>query len=239
MRVILLALCLLASLPARACDLALALAVDISGSVDPTEYEIQMQGLANAMRDGVVAEALVRAEAAVLLVQWTGTSRQEVTIPWTRVRSYQDAEDLAQRIETAPRRWRNFSTAIGDALAFVVDQWPDAPLCKRRIIDVSGDGSSNEGRAPLSMHPELAALGIAVNALAIEESEIDLTAYFWENLIRGEGAFVVTANTFEDYPDRIRMKLIREVTAQISCGPPECWPRNVSDAPQPVDLARR
>ena len=72
------------------------------------------------------------------------------------------------------------------------------------------------------MHPALRAADITVNALAIEENEADLTAYFWENLIRGEGAFVVTANRFEDYPDRIRQKLIRETTAQLSCATPVC-----------------
>lgn len=206
-------------LPAQApaCDLALALAVDISGSVDPYEYEIQMQGLADALRDSIVSEALVRAEAAVMLVQWTGSSRQERTIPWTRIRSFADAEELAQRIETDPRRWRNYSTAIGEALSFTLDQWSDAPDCKRKVIDVSGDGVSNEGTEPLDVRPALRAAGITLNALAIEGAEVDLTAYFWENLILGEGAFVVTANSFEDYPDRIRKKLIRETTAQISC----------------------
>lgn len=202
--------------PVSACGVALALAVDISGSVDPSEYELQMQGLADALRDGAVSEALVREEAAVMLVQWTGSGRQEVTIPWTRLLSFEDTEGLATKIENAPRRWRNFSTAIGDALEFTVAQWGNAPICRRKIIDVSGDGPSNEGRDPVSMHPELAALGITVNAIAIEESEPDLTAYFYTELIRGEGAFVVTAATFEDYPIRIRQKLLREVTEQVS-----------------------
>jgi len=216
MRRLFAALLTLLPVQASACDLALALAVDISGSVDPQEFRIQMQGLAEALRDGVVSEALVRGEAAVMLVQWTGTSRQDVTIPWTQIQSFEDAEALAQRIETAPRRWRNFSTAIGDALTFVLDQWPDAPECRRKIIDVSGDGISNEGRAPAELRPALSALGVTVNALAIEESEDDLTAYFWENVIHGEGAFVVTANTFEEYPGRIRQKLLREVIAPVS-----------------------
>lgn len=209
----------LALLPAQApaCDLALALAVDISGSVDPQEFKVQMQGLADALRDGTVSEALVRAEAAVMLVQWTGTSRQDITIPWTRIQNFADAEALARQIETAPRRWRNFSTAIGDAVGFILDQWYTAPDCKRKVIDVSGDGASNEGRHPNEMRAALTAMGVTVNALAIEESEADLTAYFWENVIHGEGAFVMTANTFEDYPDRIRRKLIREVIAQVSC----------------------
>ena len=41
----------LAATASRACDLALVLAVDVSGSVDSREYDIQMQGLAAALRE--------------------------------------------------------------------------------------------------------------------------------------------------------------------------------------------
>ena len=88
--------------PAHACELALALAVDVSGSVDPREYRIQMQGLAEALRDGVVSEALVRGEAQVMLMQWSGNSRQRISIPWLQVRNFDDVEALALRIE---RHW--------------------------------------------------------------------------------------------------------------------------------------
>jgi len=221
-----LSLALAAFLPAQApaCELALALAVDVSGSVDPDEYKIQMQGLANGLRDGVVSEALVRAQAAVILIQWTGNSRQEVSVPWTRLRSFDDVEALARRIETAPRRWRNFSTAIGEALKFTLTQFGDAPECKRRVIDVSGDGPSNEGAGPREVHAALRAAGITVNALAIEEDGGDLTGYFYENLILGDGAFVVTASDFNDYPREIRRKLRRETTRQVSCANAACAP---------------
>ncbi len=45
-----------------ACDLALLLAVDVSGSVDPQEYRIQMDGLAAGLRDWQVRTALVEAK---------------------------------------------------------------------------------------------------------------------------------------------------------------------------------
>ena len=198
------------------CDLALALAVDVSGSVDPGEFETQMRGLADALRDPVVSEALVRGEAALIVIQWTGSSRQEVSLPWTRIRTFDHIEAFATAIETTPRRWRNFSTAIGEALEFSMAQFAASPPCKRKVIDVSGDGPSNEGTEPRDIHADLRALDITVNALAIEASVSDLTAYFWENVIAGEGAFVATANSFEDYPDRIRQKLRRETTRQIA-----------------------
>ena len=90
------------------------------------------------------------------------------------------------------------------------------PQCRRKVIDVSGDGISNEGVEPLTRHAALKQTGVVVNALAIETDKEDLTAWFFENLIVGEGAFVITANGFEDYPEQIRRKLQRETTRQLS-----------------------
>ncbi|GGH38715.1 Ca-activated chloride channel family protein [Cribrihabitans marinus] len=202
--------------PLVACDLALVLAVDVSGSVDAGEYRIQMDGLATALRDPVISEALVRAQAKLMLLQWTGASRQRITIPWTVIDSFEAADAYADAVQSDPRIWRNFSTAIGEALEISMASFDDVPECKRYLIDVSGDGSSNEGIEPTELHAELRARGITVNAIAIEESEPELTAYFYENVIVGDGAFVVSASGFLDYPERIRRKLLREVTEQTS-----------------------
>jgi Ca-activated chloride channel family protein len=200
--------------PAWACDLALALAVDVSGSVDSSEYRIQMDGLAAGLRDPIVSEALVRGQARVMLVQWTGESRQRVTIPWTKIDSFIALEKFADQVAQDPRVWRNFSTAIGEALEATLLRFDDVAECRRLLIDISGDGVSNEGVEPTQIHTLLKDRGVTVNAIAIEESEPDLTAYFFENVIFGEGAFVVSASGFADYPERIRKKLLREVTQQ-------------------------
>lgn len=209
-----LAACLLLTPPALACDLALALAVDVSGSVDTSEYRIQMDGLAAGLRDPLVSEALVRGQAQLMLVQWTGASRQRVTIPWTRIDSFDTLERFADQVAADPRVWRNFSTAIGEALEMTLTSFDEVSDCTRHLIDISGDGVSNEGVEPTEVHGVLRTRGVTVNAIAIEESEPDLTAYFFENVIVGEGAFVVSAAGFADYPERIRKKLLREVTQQ-------------------------
>lgn len=213
-RPLVVSLCMLTAAPVAACDLALALAVDVSGSVDPTEFRIQMDGLAEGLRDPIVSEALVQAQARVMLVQWTGSTRQQVTIPWTLIDSFDTLDRFADDVAAGPRVWRNFSTAIGEALGFTMAQFDAVPQCIRHLIDLSGDGLSNEGLEPREVHAALRDAGIVVNAIAIEETEPDLTAYFYENVIVGEGAFVVSANRFEDYPERIRKKLLREVTQQ-------------------------
>jgi len=207
-------LLILLPLRALACEVALVLAVDVSGSVDTREYDIQMQGLAEALRDGAVSEALVRLEAQVSLVQWTGASRQKVTLPWRGISDFQDVDRLALEISEAPRAWRHFSTAIGEALLISAAQFEAVPQCTRRVIDLSGDGINNEGVAPDRLRANLTRQGITVNALAIEGAEDDLTAWFFENVIWGPGAFVATANSYAEYPDRIRQKLLRELTKQ-------------------------
>lgn len=201
---------------ALACDLALVLAVDVSGSVDSREYRVQMDGLAAALNDGIVTEALVQRNAHLTLIQWSGSSRQRQTIPWTAINDPADLAAFADLISSDQRVWRNFSTAVGEAVGLALDVLENGPDCQRRVIDVSGDGVSNEGPPPDSMRQRLTEMQVTVNALAIETDSTDLTAWFFENLIHGDGAFVVTANGFEDYPEQIRRKLQRETTHQIS-----------------------
>ena len=207
---------ILAPTTALACDLALLLAVDVSGSVDTQEYRIQMDGLAAALRDGIVADALVEQQAEVGLIQWTGSSRQRQTVPWTSMRTHADVLTLAETVEDDPRIWRNFSTAIGEALQVAQTAFAPVGNCARHVIDVSGDGISNEGVEPKTQRDALRANEITVNAIAIETDKTDLTAYFFENLITGPGAFVVTANGFADNPEQIKRKLQRATTRQVT-----------------------
>ena len=89
--------------PALPCDLALVLAVDVSGSVDPQEYRAQMDGMATALKDPLVSEALVRAQARGALVQWTGARRQRVTEDWTSVADFDAVDRLATTIAEEKR----------------------------------------------------------------------------------------------------------------------------------------
>ncbi|WP_245848155.1 DUF1194 domain-containing protein [Octadecabacter ascidiaceicola] len=201
---------------ASACDIALMLAVDVSGSVDAQEYRIQMDGLAAALTDRNVLAALVASEAQIALMQWTGTGRQSVVINWTPITSPDDVYAFAFEVATVPRLWRDFSTAIGEAMALALPYFTMVEDCERYVIDISGDGISNEGQAPRDVWPALAEAGVTVNALVIQDRGFDLTGWFESDVITGPGAFAVTANSFEEYPEQIIRKLYRELTTPIS-----------------------
>ena len=216
MRGLVLASLITAAHPVAACDVALMLAVDVSGSVDGDEYRIQMDGLAAALADRTITSALVASKAQVALMQWTGTGRQTVVINWTQMNTPDDVYAFAFQVSTVPRIWRDFSTAIGEAMALSLPYFEIVPECGRRVIDISGDGVSNEGSFPSDHWPELAAAGVTVNALVIEDTGFPLTDWFEEHVITGPGAFAVTANTFDEYPEQIVRKLYRELTQPIS-----------------------
>ena len=202
--------------PAAACEVALVLAIDVSGSVDPNEFRLQMDGLAAALADSTVRDAMIEANAKIAVMQWSGTSRQAVDVPWTTMDSHEDIDRLADAVKTAPRAFRHFSTAIGDALSRAAALLGEvAGRCDRLVVDVSGDGLSNEGRPVERMRDALVRGGVVVNGLAIETSEPGLTEYFTRSVIGGGGAFVITAKTFEDYPRAIRRKLLRELTDHV------------------------
>jgi Ca-activated chloride channel family protein len=214
----LLASLLLTAPAAFACDIALMLAVDVSGSVDGREYRIQMDGLAAALTDRSVMSALVASQAQIALMQWTGTGRQTVVINWTKITNTDDVHAFAFEVATVPRIWRDFSTAIGEAMALAVPYFAIVDDCDRLVIDISGDGISNEGQAPRAVWPDLEAAGVTVNAMVIQDTGFDLTEWFESHVITGPGAFAVTANSFDEYPEQIIRKLYRELTPPISMG---------------------
>ncbi|MGI9525373.1 MAG: DUF1194 domain-containing protein [Hyphomicrobiaceae bacterium] len=206
------------SATAPSCTLALALALDVSGSIDSGEYALQIEGLAAALRSQDVADAIQSAGLVYMTVlHWSGSVQQIQVVPWTRLRSASDIDDFANRILSYPRQFDKFSTAIGEALAFANAQFLELPTpCRRRVIDVSGDGRSNEGWSPNLIRDQVVRQGVTINGLAVLANDDELLAYFRRQVIGGAGSFVISADQFEDYPSAMRRKLLREILPPIA-----------------------
>lgn len=208
----------LAALPARACDIALVLAVDVSGSVDAWEYALQAEGLAAALRDPEVAEAVLRSRAALAVVQWSGVGQQSLSVPWTRIEEPAQLARLASRIAIMPRAFAGGNTAVGEALDFAGARFGrEVRDCARWVIDLSGDGDENEGFTAGTVRRELVARGITVNGLAIEGlgTGMAITNYYRRWVIT-PGGFVETAQGHADFARAMRRKLLRELAPPIA-----------------------
>lgn len=195
--------------------MALVLSVDTSTSVDNGEFRLQMAGLATAFRDPSVQYAILTGAPrglAVTLVQWSGKDAQVQAIPWTLIRTQLDAERLADAISVTDRLVVGGRTALGEAMAHGVALLGELEQTARRnVIDISGDGGSNEGRLPTEARELARRAGVQINGIAILNEEPRLDHYFRSDVIVGPGAFLVTATDYVDFARAMRMKLVREI----------------------------
>jgi len=198
---------------AQACDTALALTIDVSNSVDPGEYRLQIDGMADALQDPEIVDAMVQGEVAIMVIQWSGADRQSVSIPWTRIRTALDAERLAIRARTIPRAFVLSDTAPAEAIYFALDQFDAVSDCATHVIDVSGDGTPNAGREVRPARAAAERAGVTINGVAIESMGLAITGFYEKSIVTRNG-FVITARTHREYPEAIRMKILREL-AQV------------------------
>lgn len=202
-----------------AVDLQLALAVDASGSVDQVRFELQKRGYVSAFRNARVLNAIrsgPHQAIAVAMTQWTGPALQVQVVDWTRVGDEPSAAAFAEAIDRGPRQLFSGGTSISGAIDHATTLFPKSPFRgSRRVIDVSGDGSNNRGRAVTSARDEAVAAGIGINGLPILALEPDLDRYYYDNVIGGPGAFVVVAKDYDTFADAILKKLIAEIAQSM------------------------
>ena len=207
----------LAAAPAAAqeCRIALALGIDVSSSVDAEEYALQAGGLAAALRDPEVAAAFLAVpgeQVALMIFEWSGRRQQAVAVDWTPIAGAADLAAVAARIEAHGRAFSRHATAIGNAMTFGAGALAQRPDCYERVLDLSGDGETNDGVSPVAAKRGPAFDAITVNGLVIGVTRRILKRHYETFVIHGPGAFVEMADDHADFSRAMRRKLIREVT---------------------------
>jgi hypothetical protein len=230
MRKGILALLVVALLAGRAAadtvDLELVLLADVSRSVDDEEFKLQRQGYAAALTDPRVLRAIfsgAHRAVALTFIEFAGGDEQTVIAGWTVVRDEEGAAELAHTILTTPRAHYG-RTGIGAAIDFSMAQFGRSGVASdRRVIDVSGDGTSNSGRTVQGARDAAVAAGVTINALVIL-SEMPspwnpahthppggLPEYFRENVIGGPDAFHLVVEDFKSFGEAVVKKLVTEI----------------------------
>ena len=217
-RAVLAALAAVAATPVRAdpsVDLQLVLAIDVSGSVNQTRYELQRLGYAEAFRAAEVLAAIrsgPRRVISVTLTQWTGPGQQEQVLAWRRLGDEADVKAFASEIDAMPRKLFSGGTSISGAIDHAVKLLQSGPdQGARRVIDVSGDGRNNRGRPSEAARDEAVKAGVVINGLPIMALEPDLDQVYRDAVIGGDGSFMVVAESYYTFAAAVRRKLIQEI----------------------------
>ena len=211
------------SISAQTVDLELLLGVDVSGSVDNTEFSLQRQGYIDALNDTDIVNAIVNSPngVAVALTYWASTDNF-LEIPWTLLQNTNDISNFANTIANSSRPNNEGSgTSVfapinssingfsGDGGASFLTNTFNS---NRLVLDISGDGGSNS-LLTQDARDQAVAQNIIINGLAIENfsNNTIITDFYNNNVIGGDGAFVETANGFEDFSNAIIRKLEAEI----------------------------
>lgn len=201
-------------------DLALVLAVDGSASVTYDEFGLIAGGMAAALRHPTVIKGLIGgpAKASYLsLLLWSGSSAHQVIANWTRVSTAAEVKQFAEEVDNMSRSVRPGLTAIGEALLESLALLHRVPgKITRNVVDVIGDGRSNDGVPPRPVRDRMVKAGVTINGLCILHEEPDLLAFYQAEVIGGPGAFALTCKDYADFAEAMRQKLTRETTVPIA-----------------------
>jgi hypothetical protein len=217
-----LAVAALSAGPAAACRLALALALDVSASVDAAEYRLQAEGTAAALLSPAVRAAILAEPGGIALAAyvWSGERDHERVADWALIDGPEALERFAARIAAHPRPGLfDGRTAIGAAILAGARLFAMGPPCAARTLDIATDGENNAGPHPADVKGRM---DFTINALSIggdlpfDHEALDLaagplTAYLMRNVIHGPGAFVEQAEDYRDVERAMTRKLLREL----------------------------
>lgn len=204
--------------------LELVLLVDVSGSVSTSEYNLQKTGYVNAFNSAAVQNAILGSQGggiAVTYVEWSGVGDFATKVGWTLIDSIASANSFASAINGVTRTFGG-QTALQSSLLSAIPLFgtetggsSNGFESLRQVIDVSGDGATNNGATGTTGRDAALAAGVdTINGIFIA-GETGLSAYYNNFVKGGTNAFVSQADSFDDFGTAIQAKLIKEITNDV------------------------
>lgn len=199
-------------------DVELQLLVDISGSINTNEYNLQMQGYSNAFASDNVQNAIIsgtQGRIAVQMIMWSGKNNQQVMVDWTLIDSNSSADSLADTIAAIARPFSGW-TAIGSVIEYSYPQFlSNSFLGTKKIIDISGDGTNNSGINPSTASTNAVNAGIdTINGVVITSNQAVINQYATD-VIAGDTPFLLAPANFQDFQTAIENKIIAEIEGSV------------------------
>lgn len=210
----------LAPAAAAPVDLALSLVIDVSGSVSAAEYNLQMDGYANAFRNAAIQTNLLggtNGSTAVNVIFFSSNFFVTALDTFAVLDSHAAIDAFADLIGGFVRPGSG-GTAVHTGTNRAIDLLLDAVGAngalegtERLVVDVSGDGASSAG-ASQAARDRAAANRITINGLPIGGTSI--TNFYTASVITANG-FVEPAAGFDDFADAVRRKLLIETGSGV------------------------
>jgi hypothetical protein len=218
-------------------DAVLVTALDVSDSIMRHEEWLEFEGLARAVTDPAFLKAVAAGPHGGIgfaVFVWSSGRRPEPLVPWTVLRTGDDAHRIATSIRQGAidrSGWERRShgpersfraerrTDLSAAIDLAYDLMLGAPYrAPRRVINICANGADNVGPGPRQARDRALAAGIVINALVLAPRP-QMAAYFDREVRGGPGSFSIEVSAPEHVAAAMLDKLLRDLTAGRSSGP--------------------
>lgn len=216
--------------PGHSKVIELLLSLDVSGSVDTSEYELERVGYFNAFSDpGVRTKILSNTGFAVAVQQWD-TSPYPVSIDWIDLTQGGNYDSFLTSLSSMPRVGSGSTSparAITSGIDLLTKNIFDGDVL---IMDISGDGEENvlSNTAVAAARDSASAKGIVINGLPIGGAFVE---DFYKNYVITSNGTLFPANSFADFDDAVKKKIEFEAT-----GGGQLPPQPTSSVPGPLPI---
>lgn len=206
------ALSCMPQLRATPVSVELLMLVDVSSSIDSTEYGIQKNGYINAFLSSAI-QALISSSPggiAVSYAEFSGSTQQSLLVGWTHLTGAASAISFSAAIAGTSRAFSGV-TAPGSAINWAVNLFSNNGYeGTSLIIDISGDGEQNSGANTFNAATAAFAAGIQVNGLPIGGAS--LAQWYQNNIVTPGHGFLQPAASFQDFEPALQQKLQAEIS---------------------------
>ena len=202
-------------------DLQLSLVIDVSGSVDTGEYNLMMDGYANAFRNTAVQNNILGGTNGAIAVNTIFFSNRAFSTnldSFVLLDSAAAINSFADTLDNFTRPGRG-GTRIHTGTNRAINLLDADTLYEttRRIIDVSGDGTGSIS-ADQTARGDAESKNYTINGITIGANSVN--TYYTDNVITSDG-FALHANSFAEFEQAILQKLKAETNTNPDNNVPE------------------
>lgn len=201
-------------------DAIVSLVADVSLSMTDDEKAFQRDAYAAAFRSHEVIDAIESGPVGCIGVNLIYFANlQQEAVGWSKICNAAQANAFALAVSQRDTGDLGSFTAIGSAMRYAFATIQTAPFYAppeevRRIIDVSADGTTNDGERPDRVRAEITAAGVTINGLPIlidPEFDKAVLAHFTDDVVGGPSHFLEPVYGLGDLPRALRRKLVLEI----------------------------
>ena len=202
-------------------DANIVTGLDISGSIEARDADIQIDGISQAIRAPEIIAAIQRGHyrrIGFAVFVWADGA-YPVLASWSVISSPEDALETSEEVAHRLRAMLDSGimlrlgalTDVSNAIEYGGEMLRSAPFpTNSRILNIVGNGIDNVGAGPRQARDRLVAQGIVINAVALGYDRA-IFEYFHQEVIGGETSFVLRANDPEELVDVLARKFVTEI----------------------------